>query len=135
MHWKMLIIKFLSCFLTGLDPDYGDSLFDPLFSITESSLLYFTAVFRCIHLIMCITTWWERMLASWIGENTINLYFKILLKNRIWEPFFSLEDVHIHSLWFFVLPLFSTYKFQGSRSTWQWKVLSWDVSWNRREGF
>jgi hypothetical protein len=31
--------------------------------------------------------------------------------------------------------LFSTYKFQGSRSTWQWKVLSWDVSWNRREGF
>jgi len=70
--------------------------------------------------------WWE--------------HYKLIFQNPFEKIgyenfFFSLEDVHIHSLWFFVLPLFSTYKFQGSRSTWQWKVLSWDVSWNRREGF
>ena len=98
--------------------------FDPLFFIIEPSLLYFTAVFHCIHLIMCIITWWERTLASLIGKNTgtyiskINLNFFSRTRKRAaylcikrgnlkkkWECFFyfffiSWTCSYIHSLWF-----------------------------------
>jgi len=131
--------------------------FDPFFFIIEPSLLYFTAVFHCIHLIMCIITWWERTLASLIGKNTgtyiskINLNFFLerarelrifVLREAIWKKnenvfftfFLFLEHVHISTHFDSCLPLFSIFKFQGSRSTWHWKVFYWDVSRNWREG-
>jgi len=131
--------------------------FDPFFFIIEPSLLYFTAVFHCIHLIMCIITWWERTLASLIGKNTgtyiskINLIFfsrtrkraaylcikrgNLKKKMRMFFYFFLfLEHVHISTHFDSCLPLFSIFKFQGSRSTWHWKVFYWDVSRNWREG-
>jgi len=78
--------------------------FDPLFFIIEPSLLYFTAVFHCIHLIMCIITWWERTLASLIGKNTGTYVSKSIWKNHM-RMFFTFVFIswrcsYIHSLRF-----------------------------------
>jgi len=78
--------------------------FDPFFFIIEPSLLYFTAVFHCIHLIMCIITWWERTLASLIGKNTGTYVSKSIWKNHM-RMFFTFVFIswrcsYIHSLRF-----------------------------------